>query len=361
MNWNTIKKLRHVGIFTVIISAGVVAISLSAIQGRAWVVTIDRNLTVTPSEISYETVFPEEVLFRPLRIMLSQQFLSDVRYDDVEYHIVQKIKPHIAADAIYCQSNPTDYSRCYPSLCPYLSKTPDGTPANDTGVPAFHNPTATTSIAYGRVAKSDNDISDEWIIDLHAPCFRGQCAQDYVVPSSYELDPALEHQVFGCDLKIVVDRVSYRSEKEGTIGFWKNWNKHKTYTQSEINGWLSTINSASGWIMSEAGYPANTTGMVNLINASNSCNGNLRSCAKLKFSAQYMASHLNVLSGRKQLGFMYNLTSQQRTYLGLTSPATLSDIFAATEGKLPDNGTNPTRTQFLIMQSTFDTINNMNF
>jgi len=49
--------------------------------------------------------------------------------------------------------------------------------------------------------------------------------------------------------------------------------------------------------------------------------------------------------------------------LGKLSPvlgsAQLSAIFTKTEGKLPDNGTTPTRAQFLIMQSLFDSINNL--
>ena len=323
--------------------------------------TIEENLTITPSDISFKTVFPEEILFRPLLVSLSHSFLKNLKLDDVEYHIEQRVKPKKSSDAIYCKSNPTDYTRCYPTLCPYLSKEADLTPLNDTSVPAFHDPNATTSIAYGRLAKSDNDLVDNWTIDLHVPCFRGQCAQDDVVPRDYELDPLLESKIFGCDLKFIIDKISYRKEKEGTIGFWKNWNKHKTYTATQINGWLTTINTASGWIVTEAGYPADTAGMVSLINASTGCSGTTRSCAKLKFAAQYMATNLNVSSGRKNIGNFYNLNSSQRTYLGLGSPSQLSVIFTKTEGKLPDNGTTPTRAQFLVMQSLFDSINNISF
>ena len=137
--------------------------------------------------------------------------------------------------------------------------------------------------------------------------------------------------------------------------------KNKTYNQTEINGWLASIDTASGWIMTEANYPANVTGMVNLINASTGCNGVLRSCAKLKFLAQYMVTNLNVKSGRKDSGNLYTLNSSQQSYLALPSPSLLSLIFSKTESKLPDNGTTPTRAQFLIMQSLFDSINNLNF
>ncbi len=212
----------------------IVLLSLRAFNVSATNVTIDINLSVSPNIISYQTVFPQEVLFKPLNINLSNSFLQSWKHDDVEYRIVQKPKPRIdnSTERAYCAAHPLDYSRCYPSLCPFLSKTPDGQPANDTGVPAFHNPSDPGSIATGRIAKSDNDLSDNWVIDLHVPCFRGQCAQDwnnFVLqsnpnagdPAQYQLDPALEHQVFGCDLKIEVTGVSYFHVVTRTQGFWK--------------------------------------------------------------------------------------------------------------------------------------------
>jgi len=177
---------------------------------------INSNLSVSPSHLSYGTVFPEEVLFQPILIKLSSSFLQNNRLDDVEYSIKQKIKPRNPRDASYCQRHPNNLTRCYPTLCPYLSKEPDGIPGNDTGVAAFHDPTASSSIAHGRLAKSDNDLQDPWVIDLHVPCFKGQCAQDNVVPQAYEVNPALEGEMFGCSLEVVVDKVSrVQREREG--------------------------------------------------------------------------------------------------------------------------------------------------
>ncbi|MEW6188575.1 MAG: hypothetical protein AB1466_00455 [Actinomycetota bacterium] len=34
----------------------------------------------------------------------------------------------------------------------------------------------------------------------------------------------------------------------GTIGFWKKWNKHKTYTKQQIEEWLDTIDAESLWL-----------------------------------------------------------------------------------------------------------------
>ena len=230
-----------------IIGVGVVALAtvamvlLHSVGVKACYVEIDKNLTVTPDIISYETTFPQEVLLKPLSINLSQSFLDSWKHDDVEYRIKQKPKPRIDnnTERAYCAAHPLDYSRCSPSLCPYLSKTPDNSPENDTGVPAFHDPSDPASIAYGRIAKSDEDLSDSWVIDLHVPCFEGQCAQDWASfvlsqnpeanPEDYMLDPALEHEVFGCDLKIEVTEVSYFHIISRTPGFWQT---HTAFTSS---------------------------------------------------------------------------------------------------------------------------------
>jgi hypothetical protein len=314
---------------------------------------ISTRLLVSPSHLEYGTVFPEEVLFQSVFIRLSNSFLKNNGLDAVNYKIRQRIKPRSSRDASYCQDHPSDLTRCYPTLCPYLSKEPDGTPVNDTGVAAFHDPNASSSIAVGRLSKSDNDLKDSWVIDLHVPCFKGQCAQDDIVPKEYEADPSLEGEFFGCDLVILVDE-----EQKGTIGFWKNWDSHDTYTQEQINNWLAAINGASGWLVSEAGYSADATGMVSLIQSSLGCNGSTRACAKKKFLAQYLVTRLNVESQRKPLTNPYPVSSGQRTYLGLTNPDSLSDIIASIEGKLPDNGTNPTRAQFILMHGLCNTINN---
>jgi len=191
----------------------------SSIQVGATHVEIDANLSVSPGIISFETVFPGEVHFKPLDIDLSRAFMGSSVHDDVEYRILQRSKPKMDSDAerAYCAQNPTDYTRCYPSLCPYLSKEPDGTPANDTGVSAFHDPWADSSIARGRLAKSDNDVRDHWTVDLHVPCFRGECDQASEIPHEYQLDPSLNGEKFGCDLVVEVTDVSFNECREDRI------------------------------------------------------------------------------------------------------------------------------------------------
>ncbi|MEK7584809.1 MAG: hypothetical protein AAB490_06210 [Patescibacteria group bacterium] len=218
--------------------AGILIIfGMHTLQVSATTVTIDVNLSVTPNVISFETVFPGEVHFRPLNIDLSGSFIESSIHDDVEYQIVQRPKPRIddPEERAYCLLHPEDLSRCYPSLCPYLSKEADNQPGNDTSVPAFHDPTATSSIAFGRLAKSDDDLEDNWIIDLHTPCFRGECDQTNSVPVQYQLDSSLRGQTFGCDLVVEVVEVSYFQTTTRTIGFW---GPHTAFTSSVFQNQL---------------------------------------------------------------------------------------------------------------------------
>ena len=193
---------------------------------------IENALTVDTTPIEFGTVFPEEVLYSsPINMKLSDSFMSEDRVDDVEYIIRQKPKC-ISPDGTSYGKVTEDADKNFicvdagytklPVLCPFLSKTPDNSPANDGSLAAFHGSITDWTMAdtlatqvIGRLAKSDNDIEDDWIINLHVPCFAGSCAQDYVVPADYELDPALEHEQFGCDLWIEVTGIS---ETNGDLG-----------------------------------------------------------------------------------------------------------------------------------------------
>ncbi len=197
---------------------------------------IENALAVNTTPIEFGTVFPEEVLYSsPINMKLSDSFMAEDRVDDVEYVIRQKPKCAL----FDTNGDITDYGRVtedaqgnficvdagyekLPVLCPFLSKTPDNSPDNDGSLAAFHGSITNWTMAdtlatqvIGRLAKSDNDTEDDWIIDLHVPCFAGNCAQDYVVPADYELDPSLEHEQFGCDLWIEVTGIS---ETNGDLG-----------------------------------------------------------------------------------------------------------------------------------------------
>ncbi|MFH1866567.1 MAG: hypothetical protein ABIJ81_00575 [Patescibacteria group bacterium] len=241
-----------------------IALSVPLVAGfEAHVVNVTAHianaLVVTPDSREFGTVFPQEYMEMGVTLSFSESFLDEeqTHADTVEYIIKQKPKPkpepdrqlpilkpdynmylpggqfdgqlypHFINDDLqrsqYCHShqpadlgNPDDlyYINCYPSLCPYLSKTPDDLPEPgiDIGVAPFHDPNDPDNYAWGILSKGVKiqDLVDEWTIDLAVPCFTGQCAQDWADfvashnpnadASQYSLPGTLEHQVFGCDL-----------------------------------------------------------------------------------------------------------------------------------------------------------------
>jgi len=204
---------------------------------------IENALFVHPESIEYGTVFPQEHLLSDFFIAFSESFSErdQTRVGKVDYVIKQKPKPreayvqqvgveaardfcHLNAPANVGDPNDPYYVNCYPNMCPYLSKTPDGIPAtgpnanNDTGLPPFHDPE--TQFADGTIVKLPaigRDSSDNWTVDLAVPCFKGQCAQDWPAfvhslnpqadPELYKLPQGLEHQTFGCDLWVEVTKI----------------------------------------------------------------------------------------------------------------------------------------------------------
>ncbi|MFC1629632.1 putative metal-binding motif-containing protein [Patescibacteria group bacterium] len=200
MNKKTLLNL----VATLVIFGGVAA--FSAFEAHIINVTahIENALSIAPTEVMFGTVFPQEYLEKSIAISLSNSFLAEGRVDDIDYVIKQKSKPREQIDIEYCHSNPDDLMKCYPSLCEYLSKTPDENPSNDVGVEPFHQ---IEDVAHGRLAKSENDTVDEWIIDLDVPCFEGQCAQDWT-HQGWELPAELESELFGCDLWVEVGSIS---------------------------------------------------------------------------------------------------------------------------------------------------------
>lgn len=242
--------------------------AMSAYEAHVINVTakIENALTVTPDEIMFGTVFPQEYLTEEVQVCVSDSFTAEQRVDDVNYFIRQKPKPrHIMPEGLpilkpdinmymdqgvftglyphwieddslrtqYChtmdpleEGNPNDdyYINCYPVLCNYLSKhkaerdsvmptdqcvdpdpeNPEVDPFYDCGVDAFHD---MGTDAYGHIVKSVDDDCDIWVIDLDVPCFEGQCAQDWT-HFGWELPADLESEVFGCDLWFEVSGIS---------------------------------------------------------------------------------------------------------------------------------------------------------
>jgi hypothetical protein len=245
---------------------------------------IENALDVPVKFLDYGTVFPQEYLVENLEVSLSDSFLSENRVDDVRYFIRQKPKcaitrnggteydntlgndgrhaytrtGHVVLDeegnvTIECGNPPRGLDPddpqtplvneaetwgVLPSLCEYLSKHKgdEDFQQNETEIDAFHKPyTVNTSTdpasivwndAQGYLAKSDQDESDLWKIDLAVPCFGNYCAQDWATfvgshnPSeqaksdSWTQPIENEHKVFGCDLWVEVSGVSTSTEDQ---------------------------------------------------------------------------------------------------------------------------------------------------
>ena len=197
--------------------------AMSAFEAHVINVTahVENALYVSPTEIKFGTVFPQEYMEKEFTIALSDSFKSAGRVDDVEYIIKQK--PKCISDTIIDKSSPLlykplDYAthQCPPdyhemlSLCPFLSRLPKDPEKGDIGMPSYFNghdctPSTTQPIyATGRLAKSNEDVSDTWIVDLKVPPVTGTVGQDWPVgcPTVAEEDD------YGCDLWVEIVDIS---------------------------------------------------------------------------------------------------------------------------------------------------------
>lgn len=220
-----------------VILAGAAAFSAFEAHVVNVTATIENATDITTSEITFGNVFPEEVLHSPVTLSLSDSFTSanNTNAQAVDYFIKQKPKcmgiPQTSTSGLFAQVTdvppaqaggpitfacPSGYTMM-PLLCPYVSKTSPR--ETDTNVPSFHGPTDLASWtdavsdqteAIGHLSKP-NALSTTWDIDLHTPCFKGECAQDWdsyvhgvnpnvIDPTVYEADPKLQGQAMGCDL-----------------------------------------------------------------------------------------------------------------------------------------------------------------
>ncbi|MFH1111476.1 MAG: vWA domain-containing protein [Patescibacteria group bacterium] len=258
-------------LFSFVAAATAIALvpMLAAFEAHVVNVTasIENALEVSTYSLDFGTVFPQEQLDKQFDIGLSNSFMTTDRVDDVEYMLRQKPK-------CVSNTNPTEHpqvkegrdtggqpngvfqcpegSTMMPFLCPYLSKaeiTDDpGASAGENDMlvsqngghvgplASFHGPTLVGSGAEawdlqdtllyqlnGRLAKSEQDLSDSWNIDLKVPCFGQQCAQDWAEfvadndgdnnanAEDYIQPTDNESKIFGCDLWMEVKGISYTS------------------------------------------------------------------------------------------------------------------------------------------------------
>ena len=223
-------------ILTIILAMFAIIISVplfAAFEAHVINVTahIENGLEVTSNELEFGTVIPQEYLEKNFTIQLSDSFMAAPELEAIDYQILQMPKPiwpktelcdaHIPTIEVarkYCIQQPNDSYCCYPSLCPFLSKTDaDPEDSNDIGVPSYYQGDKCVDkngreYAVGRLTRAQNDIADEWTIDLKVPPVEGFVGLDWP-----DTCPAIEAEDdYGCDLWIEVTNVIRRPA--GTIG-----------------------------------------------------------------------------------------------------------------------------------------------
>jgi len=152
----------------------------------------------------------------------------------------------------------------------------------------------------------------------------------------------------------------------GTIGFWRNWNKHN-YTQGQIEGWLTSINATSSWLVPDVAAPSGTIDVKDMEVVINSASGPDK---QKQFLGHYLATRLDVepTPPRLTLGIVHNITHvpvekkdgdiqyiDASPYFGYDFN-TLEQIILTIESKYTEN---PTPDQFEIMKNVCDALNNL--
>ncbi len=136
----------------------------------------------------------------------------------------------------------------------------------------------------------------------------------------------------------------------GTIGFWKNWDAHKTYTRAQINCWLAAIDQHSQWLVPDVDCDGgiDVDDMVQIMQQGAGPN------KEKQFIAQYLATQLNLWSGRLHPGATHDFGAQDPdNYLGLNGSGTLAEIVSAIESKY-----GALIVKFETMKNIYDALNN---
>ena len=136
-------------------------------------------------------------------------------------------------------------------------------------------------------------------------------------------------------------------DEGGTIGFWKEWDSHNTYTAEEIEGWLAGL--GSGWFS-----PATVEDMEDIIDDALGPGSNMQKM----FKAQYLATRLDAASGRLNPTTVHNFSGYDPVnYLGLAGSGTVPQIIGAIEGKVGPPW--PNTNQYETMKDVCDALNNL--
>ncbi len=224
LNAKCLNKKTLLGLATTLaVLAGVAA--FSAFEAHIINVTahIENALSVSPKEINFGTVFPQEYVESNFTVNLSESFMGTDRVDDVSYSI--KRKPKCKANDLQnpIQYIPVDYATelcpegytAMLGLCSYLSVIPQTEETGDVGIPSYFDGKFLTcnspspNQASGHLSKNEQDINDIWLVDLKVPPVKGFVGQDWPAGCPTVLEDSKD---YGCDLWVEVTGISEKPQ-----------------------------------------------------------------------------------------------------------------------------------------------------
>jgi len=146
-------------------------------------------------------------------------------------------------------------------------------------------------------------------------------------------------------------------EVGGSPGFWKNWDSHNTYTETEIWGFLAAVDASSLWLGGIKDISQMQAVLTPVVLTPAVPTPGEDTTMEAKFLRHYLATRLNVEAGQLYPELFHLFSSYDpANYLGLGGQGTLEEIIGAIEGKY---GTSPTEGQFEIMKDICDALNNL--
>lgn len=148
-------------------------------------------------------------------------------------------------------------------------------------------------------------------------------------------------------------------ELGGSPGFWKKWDKHDTYTESEILDFLAAVDASSRWLVPDVGEDHD----IDIDDMEAVLQGAERGTMEQKFLAHYLATRLNMEARRLWPEREHDITTiDKHNYLGLDDPssAKLSEIIHALENKCAEEPEDkPADKQFGIMKDVCEALNGL--
>jgi len=143
----------------------------------------------------------------------------------------------------------------------------------------------------------------------------------------------------------------------GTPGFWKNWDSHNTYTETEILDFLRPIDGLSDWLVPDM----DENGIIDINDMEAVFAAGEGGTMEERFLRHYLATRLNERADRRYPDTVHGFgTYDPANYLALGGQGTLDEIIDAIEDKYPaPDEDSPTEGQFEIMKNICDGLNNL--